>query len=86
MLLTEKVHHNRLNNKSMAVVFTKCVIGNDKYKKTSSVLNSSRTGQPCVLSPSETRIITRKALKIPSIGSQKLNLFVKVDFKKVYNI
>ena len=33
MLLTEKVHHNRLNNKSMAVVFTKCVICNDAYKK-----------------------------------------------------
>ena len=32
MLLTEKVHHNRLNNKSMAVVFTKCVICNDAYK------------------------------------------------------
>ena len=32
MLLTEKVHHNILNNKSMAVINTKCVICNDAEK------------------------------------------------------
>ena len=42
MLLTEKVHHDRLNNKSMAVVNTKCVICNDAVKNLSIALVNTK--------------------------------------------
>ena len=42
MLLTEKVHHNILNNKSMAVVNTKCVICNDAEKNLSITLVNTK--------------------------------------------
>ena len=36
IVVTEKVHHNRLTNKVMAAVNTKCVICNDAYKNNGS--------------------------------------------------
>ena len=42
MLLTGKVHHKRLNNKSMAVVNTKCVICNDAEKNLSITLVNTK--------------------------------------------
>ena len=37
----KKVHHDRLNNKSMVVVNTKCVICNDAYKNSESKICQS---------------------------------------------